>query len=294
MVRSWRGDGWSAWGAVVVAAPGRPPPAWVGDFTPGMSAASGPGWSADPDPGFATRLETSIESTGERLGAESAGSPRRPSNLIRVMPAKGVVVSSDLSQSSAVPAATPVGGWATVEIVVTASLAVAFGVVFWAWNLFWAATGGAFAGLPPVQGLLYGVWLVPGVLAGLVVRRPGAAFFAAVLAAVVSALLGSQWGLVAVVYGVVQGAAPELVFALRGYRKPGLGTALLAAAATGLGSLGLDLLLYYPTWPTGWKSLYAVTLLTSAVLVAGIGSWLLAATLRASGALAALPASRTE
>jgi energy-coupling factor transport system substrate-specific component len=163
--------------------------------------------------------------------------------------------------------------------------------VFWAWNLLWSATGGAFAALPPVQGLLYGVWLVPGVLAGLVVRRPGAAFFAAVFAALVSAALGSQWGLVAVVYGVVQGAAPELVFALRGYRRPGLAAALLAAAATGAGSLGLDLILYYPTWSSSWKTMYAVALVASAVVIAGIGSWLLARALRATGVLSALPSS---
>ncbi|HVQ88918.1 MAG TPA: ECF transporter S component [Actinomycetes bacterium] len=201
-------------------------------------------------------------------------------------------MSSHVSQSSTVDSGAPQAGWSTVEIVVTASLAVAFGVVFWAWNLLWTATGGAFSALPPIQGLMYGVWLVPGVLAGLVVRRPGAAFYAAVLAAVISALLGSQWGFAAVVYGVVQGAAPELVFALRGYRKPGLGTALLAAAATGIGSLGLDLLVYYPTWSSGWKTLYAVMLVTSAVIVAGLGSWLLARALRATGVLSGLPASQ--
>jgi energy-coupling factor transport system substrate-specific component len=210
------------------------------------------------------------------------------------MPAKGVVMSSPASDlGTSTSAATDAArGWQTVEIVVTATLAVAFGVVFWAWNLLWAATGGAFAALPPVQGLMYGVWLMPGVLAGLVVRRPGAAFYAATVAAVVSALLGSQWGLVAVVYGVVQGAAPELVFALRGYRPAGLPTALLAAAATGLGALGLDLVLYYPTWSSSWKWLYAGTLLASAVVVAGLGGWLLYRALRRTGVLSALPSQR--
>ena len=168
------------------------------------------------------------------------------------MPAKGVVVTTRMPESAVVSDASSTR-WSTVEIVVTASLAVAFGVVFWAWGLLWTATGTAFTALPPVQGLMYGVWLAPGVLAGLIVRRPGAAFFAAFRAAALSAVLGSQWGLVALVYGVVQGAAPELVFALRGYRRPGLGTALLAAAATGLGSLGLDLVLYYPLWSSSWK-----------------------------------------
>ncbi|MFL6070338.1 MAG: ECF transporter S component [Actinomycetes bacterium] len=202
-------------------------------------------------------------------------------------------MSTRVSESS-LDRGAATNSWTTAEIVVTASLAVAFGVVFWAWNLLWTATGGAFAGLPPVQGLMYGVWLAPGVLAGLVVRRPGAAFFAAFLAAALSAVLGSQWGLLALVYGAVQGAAPELVFAMRGYRRSGIVTALVAAAATGLGSLGLDLVIYYPTWSTSWKWLYTATLLISAVVIAGVGSWLLARTLRATGALSALPASRDE
>ena len=201
-------------------------------------------------------------------------------------------MSTPIASSAVTHSHAPPGRWTTVEIVVTASLAVAFGVVFWAWNLLWSATGGAFAALPPVQGLLYGVWLVPGVLAGLVVRRPGAAFFAAVFAALVSASLGSQWGLVVVVYGVVQGAAPELVFALRGYRPSGLVTAMAAAAATGIGSLGLDLILYYPTWSSSWKTMYAVALIASAIVIAGVGSWLLARALRSTGVLSALPASR--
>ena len=202
-------------------------------------------------------------------------------------------MSTRISESSVDPRGAT-NSWTTAEIVVTASLAVAFGVVFWAWNLLWTATGGAFAALPPVQGLMYGVWLAPGVLAGLVVRRPGAAFFAAFLAAALSAVLGSQWGLLALVYGAVQGAAPELVFAMRGYRRSGIVTALVAAAATGLGALGLDLVIYYPTWSTGWKWLYTATLLTSAVVIAGVGSWLLARALRATGALSALPAARDE
>ena len=181
--------------------------------------------------------------------------------------------------------------WTTAEIVVTAVIAVAFGVIFWSWNLLWTATGGAFTALPPVQGLMYGVWLVPGVLAGLVVRRQGAAFYAATLAAVVSALLGSPWGLVAVVYGVAQGAAPELVFALRN-RKATLFTALLAGLATGIASLGLDLVVYYPTWAPDWKWLYALTLLTSALVIAGLGSWALYKALNGAGVLA--PLQRTS
>src|SRR3954454_2720754 len=90
------------------------------------------------------------------------------------------------------PVEGPAGGrrWRTVDIVVTAVLGVAFGVVFWAWNLLWAATGTAFTAFPPAQAVLYGVCLLPAVLAPLIVRKPGAGFFAELMAAVVSALLG--------------------------------------------------------------------------------------------------------
>ena len=58
------------------------------------------------------------------------------------------------------------------------------------------------------------MWLVPAVLAPLIIRKPGAALFAEMVAAGVSALLGSQWGPDTLLSGFVQGAAAELVFAL--------------------------------------------------------------------------------
>src|SRR4029079_17670709 len=102
------------------------------------------------------------------------------------------------------PSASP-AAWRTVDIVVAAVIAVAFGVVFWAWNALWAATSPAFAALPAAQYLISGVWLIPAVLGGLVIRKPGAALFCELLAAIVSALIGSQWGLDTVVSGGVPG-----------------------------------------------------------------------------------------
>src|SRR3954451_8995351 len=96
------------------------------------------------------------------------------------------------SSDAVEPAAGPTR-WRTVDIVVTAVLGVAFGVVFWAWNLLWAAVGTAFTAFPPGQAFMYGVWLLPAVLAPLVVRKAGAGLFAELIAAVVSALLGSSW-----------------------------------------------------------------------------------------------------
>ncbi|RPH35681.1 MAG: hypothetical protein EHM90_03705 [Chloroflexi bacterium] len=192
------------------------------------------------------------------------------------------------------PSGAAARSWRTVDIVVTAVLAVAFGVVFWAWGLLWVALDPAFKAFPPGQAFMYGIWLVPGVLAMLVVRKPGAAVFAMILAATVSALLGSQWGTQVIWYGVLEGLAPELVFLAFGYRRFTLPVALTAAAAAGLAAFGLDWFYYYRDWSAGWLMAYAVILTASSVLIAGLGSWLLVRRLAATGVLDALPSGREQ
>ena len=186
------------------------------------------------------------------------------------------------------------GRWRTVDIVVGAVLAVAFGAVFQGWNLLWASIGPVFAALPPLQGFMYGVWLLPAVLVPLVIRRPGAALLGEGVAAVASVLFGAPWGLVIVVYGLMQGAAAEVIFGLGLYRRWGLPTALVAGAAAGAAAALLDLALYYPDWATGYQVLYAALVIPSSALVAGLGGWLLVRALARTGVLTAFPAGREQ
>ena len=137
-------------------------------------------------------------------------------------------------------------GWRTVDIVVAAVVAVAFGVVFWAWSQVYDAVSPVFNSIPPANGLLVGMWLVPGVLGGLIIRRPGAALFCELVASIVEMLLGNQWGTTNVLYGLFEGLAPELVFALFLYRRWGWPTALLAGAAAGRCRLPAGLVLLLP------------------------------------------------
>ena len=184
--------------------------------------------------------------------------------------------------------------WRTVDIVVAAAIAVAFGVVFWAWNLVWAATGPAFAFLPVAQYLIYGVWLIPAVLGALVVRKPGAALFTELVAASVSALLGSQWGIDTLVSGAIQGGAAEIVFAAFRYRSWTMAAAVLAALATAVGAWIHDMPLYFPELGiAGWIP-FLVFMLVSAAVVAGIGSWYLTRALADAGVLAAFPSGRGQ
>jgi energy-coupling factor transport system substrate-specific component len=120
--------------------------------------------------------------------------------------------------------------WRTVDIVVAAVIAAAFGVVFWAWGLLW--NGPADAIPLPGRAFMYGVWLIPGVLGGLVLRKPGAAFFTETLAALVSVALGSAWGWTLVIQGPIEALGAELVFALFAYRAYNVVVASLAGAAS--------------------------------------------------------------
>jgi len=189
---------------------------------------------------------------------------------------------------------SPSMSWRTVDIVVTAAIAVAFGVVFWAWNALWAAATPAFVAVPPAQNILYGTWLAAGVVAGLVVQKPGAALFAELVAASVSLILGSQWGLDAALSGLFQGAGAELGFALFRYRRFDLIAAALAAALAAVGAWIHDTPLYYAELPLVDQVVIGAFMLVSAVIIAGIGSAWLVRALVQTGVLAQFPSGRTQ
>jgi energy-coupling factor transport system substrate-specific component len=184
--------------------------------------------------------------------------------------------------------------WRTVDIVVAAAIAIAFGVVFWAWNQVWAAATPAFVAIPPAQNILYGVWLVPAVLAGLIIRKPGAALFTELVAASVSAVLGSQWGLDAVISGALQGLGAEIVFLVLGYRRWTIAVALIAAIGTAIAAWVHDTPLYYADIGLGPQLVILAFMAVSAIVIAGIGSWLLMRSLVQTGVLAQFPAGRAQ
>jgi energy-coupling factor transport system substrate-specific component len=184
--------------------------------------------------------------------------------------------------------------WRTVDIVVAAAIAIAFGVVFWAWNQVWAAATPAFVAIPPAQNILYGVWLVPAVLAGLIIRKPGAALFTELVAASVSAILGSQWGLDTVVSGALQGLGAEIVFLIVGYRRWTIAVALIAALGTAIAAWVHDTPLYYADIGLGAQLVILAFMVASAIVIAGVGSWLLMRSLVQTGVLAQFPAGRAQ
>ncbi|TQN30844.1 energy-coupling factor transport system substrate-specific component [Haloactinospora alba] len=186
----------------------------------------------------------------------------------------------------------PRATWRTVDLVVAAVVGAAVGVVFWFWGMLWAATQPLFVFFPPAQAVLYGIWLLPGVLGGLIIRKPGAAVLTSTAAAFVSMVLGTQWGVMVILSGVLQGLFPEAVFAALRYRRWGTVAAVAAAVAAALAPAVMDNLRYYPTWPLTFQLAFAGIVLLSSAVIAGLGGRLLTTALARSGALTAFPSGR--
>ena len=183
--------------------------------------------------------------------------------------------------------------WRVVDIVVASVIGVASGVLFWLWGLAWPGLDLALSITPGLSGLLAGGWLFAGVLGALVIRKPGAALYAEVVAAVVSMALGTQWAFLTLVWGVVQGLAAELGFAIFAYASWRLGAALVSGALAGV-AVGLLDTTFSSVAALSFEArvVYFVSAVVSGIVIAGLVSWLLVRALAATGALDRFAAGR--
>ncbi|MDF9276747.1 ECF transporter S component [Arthrobacter sp. EH-1B-1] len=183
--------------------------------------------------------------------------------------------------------------WRVVDIVVASVIAVAVGVIFFAWSAGYSGIAAVTAAFPPLAGLYSGGWLIAGVLGGLIIRKPGAAIYCEVLAAAVSALIGTQFGMAVLLSGLVQGIGAELIFALFLYKRWNLGVALLAGLGAGLALAISENIMYKVEWTLDYKLMYGIFAAISGVVLAGLLPWLATRGLAKTGALSAFAAGRT-
>ncbi|MBU1251611.1 ECF transporter S component [Chryseoglobus sp. 28M-23] len=198
------------------------------------------------------------------------------------------------SSTTSTAPARPSLRWRVVDIVIASVLGVAGGLVFVLWNLAYnPVTAPLEAFLPGLQALFHGIWLFPGVLVALIVRKPGAALYGEIVAASASVLIsGTEWGPLTLLSGLVQGLGAELVLAILLYKAWGLIPAILAGAGAGVGMVVLDLILWYPGAALEFASIYAVSGVVSGAIFAGLGSWLIMRGLARTGALSRFAAGR--
>ena len=188
------------------------------------------------------------------------------------------------NQSSAVR--KPNVKWRVVDIVVAAIVAVASGVIFWAWDFIYAVPTALFDSLTPgLGGLFHFMWLFAGPLVAIIIRKPGAAFFGETIAAVIETLLGNPFGVAhALLIGMAQGLGAEIGFAVFAYRKWNLLTVTLAGALTGL-SNGLYEWVVTAGWSTLQGVVFTVCCVISGAVFGGALMWFVQEALAKTGVL---------
>ena len=216
------------------------------------------------------------------------------------------------STRRSITATRPLRGWRTVDIITIAFLGAALGVAFWGWGIFYNGPVTALKiGYAPLMGLFVGPWFLAGVVGGLVVRRPGAALFCEVVAALVSMLPGTEWGATVLVSGILQGLGAELAFAIFGYKAFGAAVAVLAGVLSAPLEWAFEVVSFPASWADvpvlsvfanggGWyaewvlrdKLVYLGAMAVSGAVLAGLVGWLLVRALARAGALSAFPAGQ--
>ncbi len=160
-------------------------------------------------------------------------------------------------------------GWKTMDVILTSNLALVFGLLFLGWGFIWNFAKPLEAVMPGARDLLYGFWFIAGILAPYIIRKPGAALAAEMLAALAELLAGGTWGLTLLISGLIQGGLAEIVFAATGYKQFDLKILMLAGAAAGAGSLVVDYMFWYSSLGLGVLGMMLLARLISGALLAG-------------------------
>lgn len=184
-------------------------------------------------------------------------------------------------------------GWRTIDLMVTVTIGVVFGVAFLGLSYLYYPLTPLGTAFPPGLGVLAGLWFVPAVLAGAIVRKPGAALLAELLAAFVEMLLGGQWGYTTMISGFAQGIGVELGFLAFGYRRFGIAAIALAGAG---GSAVEWVYEAFATssveWSMSWKLAYLVIMVISGAVLNTLICLPLSRLLARAGVLGAFDAGR--
>lgn len=128
------------------------------------------------------------------------------------------------------------------EIVFIGVLSVAIGVSYWGWTFVYEITK-PFLKLVGLNYLTSGFWLFIGIFIPLIIRRPGAAILASVIAAGVEGFI-THWGIVALLWGLIQGLGAELVFFSTSYKKWTTPVLIMAGISSASLSYLLDFFYY--------------------------------------------------
>ena len=174
-------------------------------------------------------------------------------------------------------------GLTLTDVLITIVIALVFAVVYSVWGPVYSAL--SVTGLH-VNELMYGMWFIAAVVAYLIIRKPGVAILAEFGAASAETIILLEFNTTLMVYGLIQGIACEIVFAIFKYKSTSVMVAMLAGTAAALSTAPLDWYYGYLGHIETWNLiLYFGFRLISGALIAGWFAWVIYKALQKTGVL---------
>ena len=151
--------------------------------------------------------------------------------------------------------------WTTLDVVMVAVVGVVFSILYWGYNQLFAFLFPFISASPITIQAFVGFWFIAGVVSAYIIQKPGAAFLGELIAAIISMLLGSIWGVWVIVSGLMQGIATEAVFAGYRWKKFTYFTVALAGIVTAIISF------FFPEAVTEAYLQYRIPIITGILLI---------------------------
>jgi energy-coupling factor transport system permease protein len=184
-------------------------------------------------------------------------------------------------------------GLKLADILTTVVISIVFGIVYKLWGPFYYF-------VKPfgvhIDQLVYGMWFIAATVAYLIIRKPGVALLAEIAASSGEFIMGSEWGLEVLIYGLIQGLFAELVFAAFRYKRFDVFVVSLAAASSTIGSLIMDFYKGYIEELAVWNlTLFIGARFIGAIIISGIFAHSLVKALEKTGVTQMVrPASKED
>jgi energy-coupling factor transport system substrate-specific component len=173
------------------------------------------------------------------------------------------------------------------EILIVTVLGAVFAVLYLGWVQIWLIAQAIFGSV--TMDVVMGFWFVASIVAAAIIRKPGAALAAELLAAAVELLLGSPGGLILLLSGAIQGMGAEVVFAATQWRNYSLPVLMAAGVSAAIFSFVYTWIRfnYGALQPSILVAMFALRCLSGALLGGWLGHLIVEALYR-TGALAGL------
>jgi energy-coupling factor transport system substrate-specific component len=181
--------------------------------------------------------------------------------------------------------------WSLKDIVVLCVLGVAFGAMYLGGITIWAFANAAFG--PIGLDIVYGIWFTASITGAYIIRKPGIALGAELMAALGEVILGSPSGIMIFVGAAIQGLGCEAVFAATGWKKYSTPVLVLAGMGASVTSFIYNYFAYgYSKFAIGMLITMLLVRLISGAVLSGLLGKFIGDGLAATGALASFPLGR--